>query len=198
MTKFAWGLVVIAVLGVSEVRAQQNPPPPAAAQQATVENAVKRYRIGVQGGIGIDPEIIDVGVHASFSPIFSPRVAFRPVFEIGVGEVTTLLGFNFDLLYTFDEEDATAPPSWRPYIGAGPQLGLVHQGFSTEDSGNVDVEVDGEEVDETGGRFDFSNTDFNGGLNFIVGMKRRNGTFFEMKTTAWGASNIRLLVGFNF
>ena len=62
----------------------------------------------------------------------------------------------------------------------------------------VDAEVDGEDVDETGGRFDFSNTDFNAGLNFIVGMKRRNGTFFEMKTTAWGASNIRLLIGFNF
>jgi hypothetical protein len=198
MTKFAWVVVVAAVLVSSEVCAQENPPqqPPAAAQQTKVENTVKRYRIGVQGGIGLDPEIIDVGVHASFSPIFSPRVAFRPVFELGFGEVTTLLAFNFDLLYTFDDE--AVAPSWRPYLGVGPQFGLVHQGFSTEDSENVDAEVGGEDVDETGGRFDFSNTDFNGGLNFIVGMKRRNGTFFEMKTTAWGASNIRLLIGFNF
>ncbi|HET9563368.1 MAG TPA: hypothetical protein VFP27_02395 [Mycobacterium sp.] len=198
MTKCAWVLGVAAVLVSSEVCAQENPPqPPAAAQQTKVENTVKRYRIGVQGGVGIDPEILDVGVHASFGPIFSDRVAFRPVFEIGFGEVTTLIAFNFDLLYTF-APSTDDPSAWRPYIGAGPQFGLVHQGFSTEDSENVDAEVGGEDVDETGGRFDFSNTDFNGGLNFIVGMKRANGTFFEMKTTAWGASNIRLLIGFNF
>ena len=51
---------------------------------------------------------------------------------------------------------------------------MVHQGFSTEDSENVDAEVGGEDVDETGGRFDFSNTDFNGGLNFIVGMRKQS------------------------
>ena len=44
----------------------------------------------------------------------------------------------------------------------------------------------------------FSDTDFNGGVNFIVGMRRQNGAFFEMRATAWGVSNIRLLAGFNF
>ena len=35
-------------------------------------------------------------------------------------------------------------------------------------------------------------------MNFIVGMRKQNGMFFEMKATAWGVSNIRLLAGFNF
>ena len=47
-------------------------------------------------------------------------------------------------------------------------------------------------------RFDFSDTDFNGGMNFIVGMRKQSGMFFDMKATAWGVSNIRLLAGFNF
>ena len=48
------------------------------------------------------------------------------------------------------------------------------------------------------GRFDFSDTDLDGGMNFIVGMRRQSGMFFEMKATAWGVSNVRLLAGFNF
>jgi len=37
-----------------------------------------------------------------------------------------------------------------------------------------------------------------GGMNFIVGTRKRSGAFFEMKATAWGVSNVRLLAGFNF
>jgi hypothetical protein len=29
-------------------------------------------------------------------------------------------------------------------------------------------------------------------------MRRQSGMFFEMKATAWGVSNVRLLAGFNF
>ena len=36
------------------------------------------------------------------------------------------------------------------------------------------------------------------GMNFIVGMRKRSGVFFEMRATAWGVSNIRLLAGFSF
>jgi hypothetical protein len=61
------------------------------------------------------------------------------------------------------------------------------------------VDVDGiPDTLEDRGRFDFSDTDFNGGMNFIVGMRQPNGMFFEMKATAWGVSNVRLLAGFNF
>lgn len=176
--------------------AQQNEPP-AAQAQADVERTVKRFRIGVQGGVGLDPEILDVGVHAAFGPIFSPNVEFRPVVEIGAGELTTLLGINLDVLYTFP--GFTRDTQWIPYVGAGPNFGLSHRGFETDDADNVDVEgPDTVDDDDDRNRFDFSDTDFNGGMNFIVGMRKQNGVFFEMKATAWGVSNIRLLAGFNF
>jgi hypothetical protein len=39
---------------------------------------------------------------------------------------------------------------------------------------------------------------FEGGVNFIVGARRPSGMFLEMKATAYGVSNVRLLMGFNF
>lgn len=172
---------------------QQNQPRTAQKVESEAERTVKRFRIGVQGGVGLDPEIVDVGVHAAFGPIFTRNVQFRPVFEIGLGEVTTLLGINLDVLYMFQGSERET--QWAPYVGGGPNFGLSHQDFGPDDLDDVDVPNDGEDGDN---RFDFSDTDFNGGVNFIVGMRKQSGTFFEMKATAWGVSNVRLLVGFNF
>ena len=174
--------------------AQQNVPAAARQAEQSVENAVRRFGIGVTGGVGIDPEIIDFGVHATFAEIFKEEVQFRPGLEFGVGEVTTLMNINLDFLYTFDNTGDTA---WSPYVGAGPAFGLSHRGFETEDGDNVSVDGNDLDEDDDRNRFDFSDTDFNGGMNFIVGMRKRN-VFFEMKATAWGVSNIRLLAGVNF
>jgi hypothetical protein len=146
----------------------------------------RRFGVGVQGGVGIDPELIDIGAHATLGPVFKPNLTFRPGLEIGAGEITTFLGVNLDFLYEL-RGNAT-DEGWLPYVGAGPTFGLSHRGFA----------VDDEDVDQDGSnRFDFSDTDFNGGMNFIVGM-RKNRMFFEMKATAWGVSNIRLVAGYNF
>jgi hypothetical protein len=59
---------------------------------------------------------------------------------------------------------------------------------------SADEDDDGEDRN----RFDFSDTDFEGGVNFIAGARNRNGVFVEMKATAYGVSNVRLVVGFNF
>lgn len=182
--------------GSIAVASQQNLPPAVQRAEAEVERAVRRFRIGLQGGVGLDPEILDVGVHAAFGPIFSPNVEFRPGVEIGAGEVTTLVGINLDVLYTFPGYNRDT--RWIPYLGAGPGFGLSHRGFETDDADNVDVEGPGVVNEDDRSRFDFSDTDFNGGMNFIVGMRQQNGVFFEMKATAWGVSNIRLLAGFNF
>ena len=149
-------------------------------------------RFGVQGGIGLDPEIIDFGAHATFGPLFRPTLQLRPGIEFGLGEVTTLFGINIDVLYTIP--GFTSETRWLPYVGAGPNFGLSHRGFETDDVDNVDTDGD----TDGPSRFDFSDTDFSGGMNFIVGMRRQNGMFFEMKATAWGVSNVRLLAGFNF
>jgi hypothetical protein len=160
---------------------------------------VERFGIGVQGGVGLDPELVVFGGHATFAPIFTNSLEFRPGVEFGLGEVTTTFGVNLDVIYLLP--GATRGTRWMPYVGAGPNIGLSHRGFSTDDGdGDVDVEVGGVdvEVDEDRNRFDFSDTDFNGGMNFIAGARSQTGFFVEMKATAWGVSTIRVLAGFNF
>jgi len=169
-------------LAAQMVNAQQtNVPPEVQRAEAAVERAVRRFRMGVQGGVGLDPELIMFGAHGAFGPFFTPNVEFRPGVEIGVGEVTTALSINLDVLYTLP--GATRGTRWTPYIGAGPNFALSHRSF---------------EADDDFDRFDFSDTSFQGGFNFIAGARAQNGMFLELKGTAYGVSNIRLLVGFNF
>jgi hypothetical protein len=164
-------------------RDQQTNVPPAARQaEDAVERAVKRFRIGVEGGVGLDPELIMVGAHGAFAPIFSRNVEFRPGIELGVGEVTTLFGINLDVIYTLP--GAARGTRWTPYVGAGPNLSVSHQGVELEDDDR--------------NRFDFSDTDFDAGFNIIAGARSPNGVFVELKATAYGVTNIRLLAGFNF
>ena len=144
------------------------------------------FHLGARAGIGLDPELIDLGVQMTFARIFSSKVDFRPGIEFGFGELTTTFGINLDLIYRLEP---TRPTGFVPYVGFGPNFALSHRGFQAEEG------VDGE---DTPSRFDFGDTDFNSGLNFIVGMRSRRGMFFEMNATAYGVSNIRLLAGFNF
>jgi hypothetical protein len=173
--------------------AQQNVPSAVRQAESQVESAAERFAVGIHGGIGLDPELIDFGAHASFGPIFRPTLRFRPGIEVGLGELTTMFGINLDVLYTL--RGFSGETRWMPYVGAGPNFSLSHRGFETEDGDNVDI--DGLPANDRR-RFDFSDTDFNGGMNFIVGMRRGNGMFFEMKATPWGVSNVKLLSGFNF
>ena len=108
---------------------QQNVPPKAQNAEDAVERAVRRFGIGVEGGIALDPELIDFGAHATFGPIFNPSVQFRPGIEFGIGEVTTTFGINLDVLYTLP--GANGQTRWRPYVGAGPNLSLSHRGFDS-------------------------------------------------------------------
>jgi hypothetical protein len=163
--------------------AQQNVPAKAQDAEDSVERAVKRFGVGVEGGVGLDPELIDFGAHATFGPLFHRNLQFRPGIEFGVGEVTTTFGINLDVLYTFP--GATRQTRWAPYIGAGPNFSLSHRGFESA-------------TDAQGNRFNFSDTSFDAGLNFIAGARKRSGLFLEMRATAYGVSNVRLLAGFNF
>ncbi len=186
--------------------AQQNETPsadgrasnvPAAVEQVEgdIANGVRRFGVGVDAGIGLDPELVMFGAHGTFAPVFSRRVALRPGVEFGVGEVTTTLGIDLDVLYYLPGLPRSA--AWFPYVGGGPNFGLSHRGFEVEtDTGTEIVTPTSTVVNRN--RFDFGDTDFEGGVNFITGVRRRNGTFFEMKATAYGVSNVRLLVGFNF
>jgi hypothetical protein len=164
---------------------QSNVPAEARQAEAAVERAVRRFRMGVSGGVGLDPELIMLGVHGAFGPFFTRGLELRPGVELGLGEVTTLFGINVDVLYTLPGANRGA--AWTPYVGAGPNFALSHRGFEADGDG-----------DDDRNRFDFSDTDAVGGFNFIAGARYRNGTFVEIKATAYGVSNIRLLAGFNF
>ncbi len=166
---------------------QQNVPAEVRQVEGDVERAVRRFRIGVEGGVGLDPELLMFGAHGAFGPLFVPGIDFRPGIEFGLGELTTLFGINLDVLYSLP--GATRQTRWVPYIGAGPNFALSHRGFEGEE----DLNGDG-----TRSRFDFGDTDFNGGFNFIAGARTQGGMFIEMKATAYGVSNIRFLVGYNF
>ena len=73
---------------------QGNVPQTAQRAEAQAKRAARRFNLGVQGGVGLDPELVDVGVHGSFGPIFDQNLAFRPALEIGAGEVTTMLAIS--------------------------------------------------------------------------------------------------------
>ncbi|HEX6974950.1 MAG TPA: hypothetical protein VF147_11140 [Vicinamibacterales bacterium] len=66
------------------------------------------------------------------------------------------------------------------------RFGLSHRGFEVTDASLPDD------------RFDFGDTDFEGGVNVIAGARKANGMFMEMRATAYGVSNVRLLVGYDF
>jgi hypothetical protein len=180
--------------------AQGNVPPAAQRAQDTVEDTVHRFRMGASAGVGLDPEVIDFGVHATFGPIFKRNIQFRPGIEFGVGELTTIFGVNLDVLYTFDGYNRQT--RWIPYVGAGPNFGLSHKAFSSDDVSNTTSTtttstVSGTTTTQTN-RFNFSDTSFDTGFNFIAGVRKQNGAFIEMKATAYGVSNVRLLAGFTF
>ena len=173
--------------------------PTALAAQPTADDLrrdARRFGAGVLGGVGIDPELIAFGAHGTFGPVLARKLAFRPGIEVGTGEITPFLGFNLDFVYSFP--GMNPDNEWFPFIGIGPTFGLSHRNLDVGDEiDDIDDEDDLEGEDDPN-RFDFSDTDFNGGMNFIVGMRKRSGVFFEMRATAWGVSNIRLLAGFNF
>jgi hypothetical protein len=160
------------------------------AQQTVALPEPPRFRVGLQGGVGLHPELVNVGVYANIGQLGAERLSFRPGLEIGLGEITTLLNINLDVLYAFKRE--TDSTRWIPYAGAGPAFGWSHEGVSATDVDDPDV------TDEVEDRFNFSDTDSTVGMNVIFGMRRASGLYVEIKATAWGNSNIWLLAGFSF
>ena len=164
---------------------QSNVPPGATQAEGAIQNAVKRFRIGVQGGIGIDPVLVMFGAHSTFAPIFSENVEFRPGFELGLGEVTTLFGINLDVLYVRSTKKVRG--RWTPYFGGGANFAFSNRTFE-----------ENAEAEDGGGRLDFSDSNFEGGFNLIAGLRSQNGTFVEVSATAYSVTVVRFLVGFDF
>ena len=150
----------------------------------SMKEAMEQSTFGVRGGIGFDPAIIYMGVHAQLGPIFKSFYA-RPSYEFGFGEVTKINSLNIDGVYFIPvaarDRGTQKVEFWNIYLGAGVGIHLTHRGFEEEE-----VEID------------FGDWDFSTGLNMIFGIQKRSGLFAELRAGAYGSPSIKLIVGLNF
>lgn len=165
-------------------------PPPAEEDQVpgsvrSLENSIKRqtkkYRLGIRGATALDPELFLFGVHSQMGPFFSDNIYARPNLELGFGELTTLLAFNFEGMYRLPVVQKTS--RWNIYLGGGPALNWSHRNLN-------------EETDR--GKIDFGDMSLDVGFNFLLGLQSREGFFLEMKTSAYSIPTLRFEFGYNF
>jgi len=168
----------------SSTRSAAPVPPSVRNAESQIRRDARRWRLGVRGGVGLDPELILFGVHSQMGPIFNRNVFFRPNADFEWGEITDMVALNFEAVYRIPA--ATHGGAWAPYLGAGPSLNFIHQSFQTQPDQSRD--------------FSFGNFDYETGFNILMGLQNRHGTFFEVKTSLYSepAPILRLIVGHNF
>jgi hypothetical protein len=152
----------------------------------SIKDAVGRATVGIRGGLGLDPELPFLGLHAQLGPIVK-GLWFRPSYEFGFGEVTKINSFNFDFAYypdlTLRGRGTNRADFWNVYFGVGGAYHLSHRNFEEED---VNI--------------DFGDWESNGGLNVFMGMSKRSGLFVELRASAYSETNptIKFVVGYTF
>jgi hypothetical protein len=149
--------------------------------ESQISRQARRYRVGMQMGVALDPELISITGNGVLGPFFGNNLNFRPGLEWGFGEVTQALTIHLDGIFVVPGIPRSI--RWRPYLGLGPTFSIGHRSFEGIDN---DIEVD------------FGDWTWNNGLNFIAGARSPGGMSFEVKATAWGLANLRLLGGFEF
>ncbi len=151
-----------------------------------LENDIKRqsrrFGAGIQGGVGLDPSVILVGLTARMGPILNSDITFRPSVDFGFGEVTKMFQINLDAVYRLPLSPRTG--KWSAYLGAGPNFSFVSQNFERAAEGDNGV--------------DFSDFSFKAGLNVIGGIEYRSGVFYELKAGVWTIPTLRIVVGYRF
>lgn len=161
-------------------------PPPDAVRgvEQDIQDVVRRWRLGVRGGVALDPELISFGVQSRIGPIFTRRLTFRPSAEFSWGEVTDMVGVNADVAYHLPMSGRGA--RWTAYVGGGPAFNFIHQGFSNATGGGRDIE--------------FGNFEYDTALNIMGGVEWRSGTFAEVRSGIYAgpAPTFRLVIGHNF
>jgi hypothetical protein len=150
-----------------------------------IEREVRRFQVGVRAGVGLDPEIVFVGVQAQMGPLFRSDVFFRPSVDFGLGEVTAMFALSGDIIYRLPF--SSAQDRWSTYAGAGLGVNLLHRNFE-------------EEGEEDGRRIDFGEFRSDTALNILGGVRRRGGMFLELKTTVYSGPSptLRVIVGYTF
>jgi hypothetical protein len=151
--------------------------------ESSIQRQTGRYRVGVRAGAALDPELIVLGAQAQIGPFFNENVWARPNLEFGFGEVTDLIGLNFDGIYRVPVTNRNS--RWNFFFGGGPVLNFVKLGFE-----RTDIATPNESVE-----FDDFDLDF--GLNILAGVQSRGGMFMELKTTVYADPGMRFVIGTN-
>jgi hypothetical protein len=160
---------------------------PAAIPAATkrLQNDIERHTrnvvFGVRAGIGLDPEVIDIGMHARMGPLFHRDIQFRPSVEFGFGEVTKFFAANPDVSYRLPLTPRWS--TWSTYLAAGPSFGFSQQHF-----------------EKGGSSIDWGNLEFAPGLNVVAGLESRRGFLVEFRSTIYASPNpiFRMMFGYSF
>ena len=130
-------------------------------------SASAQVTYGVRAGVSADPDQFVVGGHLETKPLIK-HLTFRPNFEAGFGDNSTLLAFNFEFAYRIDLKQKP----WWIYVGAGPAAVWAHQ--------------------------DEGDSDFGGGFNMLVGVQHRKGLFAEIKVGFVDSPDFKFMVGYAF
>jgi hypothetical protein len=159
-------------------------PPEMRRIERDIERQARRLQVGVRAGVGLDPEVLLLGVQAQVGPFFNKDVFFRPSVDFAFGEVTALFALNPEVIYRLPLTSRRA--GWSTYVGAGPGFNFIHQNFERLDGG--------------GKRIDFGDFHSDVGLNILGGIKYRSGMFAELKTSVYTdySPTLRLVIGYNF
>jgi hypothetical protein len=159
-------------------------PPKVQHAEKRIKHVARRWRLGVQGGMGLDPELAMFGVHSQMGPLFSRNFFFRPNADFEWGEITDMVALNFEGVYRFPT--TVHRGLWAPYAGAGPSMNFIHQSFQAQAG--------------QGRNISFGNFDYETGFNVLLGFENRHDTFFEMKTSLYSqpAPVFRIIVGHTF
>jgi opacity protein-like surface antigen len=144
-----------------------------------------KARLGIRGGLGLDPELVMVGAQVQLGPIFK-QIWLRPTAEFGFGEVSKIFSLNADLAYylPFAGVGKDSKTRYNVYVGGGPAYTLARRDFE----GFPDQPV--EDVD--------SDWESEFGLNLIFGVAQSSGWFAELRASAYNSPAVRLYVGYVF
>ena len=84
-------------------------------------NAFSLIRIGVRGGVTVDPDQINIGLVSSI-PIGVSGVLLQPNIDFGYGDNLTIVSLNLDTVYRIP----TGTDAFKAYAGGGPGISIVH------------------------------------------------------------------------
>lgn len=159
-------------------------PPKVKHAERQITREARRWQLGVQAGLGLNPELAIFGVHSQMGPVFSRNIFFRPNADFEWGEITDMVALNLEGVYRFPT--GVHIGMWAPYAGAGPSLNFIHQSFQTTTGQGRDIS--------------FGNFDYETGFNILLGFENRHGTFFEARTSLYShpAPVFRLTLGHTF